>query len=152
MQEACLLVFSPHPIVRHAVTEVLRGGNWVREVGEAQTGQEALEWAQARHPDIVLIEVRLPDLSGLEIARQLKTLPSAPHIVLLTRSSVKIYRDLSQVLGVDTVMNLRHFVTEFRTFLDTFEQEGRQPRAPRVATRGNTVSRGSGVREMGREH
>ena len=55
-----------------------------RVLGEAATGREALEKAQALGPDVVLLDVRMPEMDGLETARHLALLPSSPAIVFTT--------------------------------------------------------------------
>jgi DNA-binding response OmpR family regulator len=56
------------------------------EILEAGAGEEALEMARKHHPDLVLLDVMLPDLSGMEICRLLKDDPSmaSTSVVMLT--------------------------------------------------------------------
>ena len=51
---------------------------------EAVDGSEALEVAWREHPDLVLLDVGLPKLSGVDVCRALKTSPSPPHVILIT--------------------------------------------------------------------
>ena len=55
-----------------------------RVVAQAATGREALERAQALAPDVVLLDVRMPEMDGLEAARHLALLPRPPAIVFTT--------------------------------------------------------------------
>jgi PAS domain S-box-containing protein len=57
-------------------SELLRAEGY--EVSEASTGQEGLRAARERRPDLVLLDVMLPDLSGVEICRQIKADPALP--------------------------------------------------------------------------
>lgn len=51
---------------------------------EAVDGCEALEVAWRERPDVVLLDVGLPKLSGVDVCRALKTSPSPPHVILIT--------------------------------------------------------------------
>ncbi len=51
---------------------------------EAADGSEALEVAWREHPDLVLLDVGLPRLSGIDVCRALKTNPNPPCVILLT--------------------------------------------------------------------
>lgn len=51
---------------------------------EAVDGSEALEVAWRERPDVVLLDVGLPKLSGVNVCRALKTSPSPPHVILIT--------------------------------------------------------------------
>ncbi len=112
-----MLVVATHSTVLNAATQVLSREKWVKEVREAQLGAEALEQVQTWRPDLVLIDLRLPDLRGIDLARQLKMLPSASRVVLMTVGGVGIYRDLLSVLGADGVIDKRHMVQKIKTFL-----------------------------------
>ena len=55
-------------------------------VGEAEDGQAALRAVQELHPDIVLLDVQLPDIDGIEVAGRLKACPGGGPAVVLTSS------------------------------------------------------------------
>jgi len=52
--------------------------------GEAENGQRALELCDSLQPDILLLDVRMPGVDGLEVARQLATLPEPPAVIFVT--------------------------------------------------------------------
>ena len=52
--------------------------------GEAENGQRALELCDSLLPDILLLDVRMPGMDGLEVARQLATLPEPPAVIFVT--------------------------------------------------------------------
>src|ERR1039458_4011355 len=65
-----ILVVDDVPVILQAYSEILRAQGY--EVWEASTGRQGLQVARERHPDLVLLDVRLPDLSGIEVCRQIK--------------------------------------------------------------------------------
>jgi CheY-like chemotaxis protein len=61
--------------------ELLESGDF-DVVGEAEDGREALRLAEELRPDVVLLDVHMPDLDGFEVARRLAQLESPPLVVL----------------------------------------------------------------------
>jgi PAS domain S-box-containing protein len=71
------------------------------EVLEAATGQEGLEFVRTRRPDLVLLDVGLPDMSGVEVCRQIKTNP-ALRDVFVAFCSGEATSDVHKVSGLQT--------------------------------------------------
>ena len=59
-------------------------------LAEAADGSEALEAAWLEQPDIVLLDVGLPKLSGTEVCRALKTNPHAPRVILMSGNTSEV--------------------------------------------------------------
>ncbi|SDG07151.1 Response regulator receiver domain-containing protein [Blastococcus aurantiacus] len=66
-----VLIADDHPAVRAAVLDLLRETEGIAAVGEAVDGHEAVEMAKRVRPDVVLMDVSMPNSSGLEAARLL---------------------------------------------------------------------------------
>jgi DNA-binding NarL/FixJ family response regulator len=67
-----LAIVDDHEIVRLGVYRVLEGEKGIDLVGEAKTGEEALELARREKPQVILVDVKLPDISGIEVVQRLK--------------------------------------------------------------------------------
>src|SRR3954452_2575874 len=78
-----VLIVDDHPSFR-AVARRLLEIEGCEVVGEAVDGSAALAAADELHPDIVLLDVQLPDVDGLEVARRLTAGPGAPDIILVS--------------------------------------------------------------------
>jgi two-component system response regulator DevR len=74
-----------HEVVRRGVKELLESEDDIIVVGEAGTQEEALSNIPQVHPDVVLLDVRLPDGDGIEICREIRS--SAPEIACLMLTS-----------------------------------------------------------------
>jgi two-component system response regulator DevR len=91
--EAPLRVFlvDDHALVRSAIRQALTADD-VEVVGEAATAEEALELATRLRPDVLLLDIDLPGLNGIEVVRELAPRLPATRIVMLTVSNDR--RDL----------------------------------------------------------
>jgi DNA-binding NarL/FixJ family response regulator len=78
-----VLIVDDHPSFR-AVARRLLEIEGFEVVGEAVDGTGALAAADALHPDIILLDVQLPDFDGLEVARRLTAEPDPPDVILVS--------------------------------------------------------------------
>ena len=79
-----VLLVDDDPLVRSALSLMLGGQPDIAVVGEASDGAQALERVEALRPDVVLMDIRMPVMSGLEATRRLHLAPDPPHVVVLT--------------------------------------------------------------------
>ncbi len=87
MKEAIrLAIVDDHEIVRMGVNRVLEDEDGISVVGEAENGTEALAMARREKPEVMLVDVKLPDISGIEVVRELKKDPATSCIqaIMLT--------------------------------------------------------------------
>ena len=96
-----VLLVDDAPAVRQALRWALENEWDMQVVGEAGTGPEALERADALKPDVVILDIELPGLDGYAVARALKTRPSAPAVLYLTVHSDAASRQRGSDAGGD---------------------------------------------------
>ena len=78
-----ILIADDHAIVRRGLIQILNSETGLASVAEAVNGQEALEMTRSRDWDLVILDINLPDRSGLEILTELhKSHPSLPILIL----------------------------------------------------------------------
>ena len=83
-----VLVVDDHPIVRSGIVALLQTAEDVEVVGEASSGEQAVELALASVPDVVLMDLRMPGIDGDEAtARILETRPGVRVLILTTYES-----------------------------------------------------------------
>src|SRR6476659_3910990 len=78
-----VLIADDHPMIAAAMDVLLRGSEY-KLVGRARTGTDALAQVQQHKPELLLLDVNMPDRSGLEVLADLRARPRAPAIILLT--------------------------------------------------------------------
>lgn len=81
---ARLLIADDHDLVREGLLAVLEGEPDLRVVGEARNGKEALEMSRQVHPDLVLMDVRMPEMDGLAATRAIKEELPQTSVVMVT--------------------------------------------------------------------
>ncbi len=79
-----VLVADDHPAYRRGLLLMLGGVEGLEVVGEAGTGLAALALAQDVRPDVVVMDLRMPELDGIEATRRLVQGPQAPAVIVLT--------------------------------------------------------------------
>jgi DNA-binding NarL/FixJ family response regulator len=89
-----LLIADDHPLVRDALTTLLAGVEDIEVVGTTADGREAVEVALATSPDVVLMDLEMPELNGMDATRALQEAGSEARVVVLTTFS-----DRDRILG-----------------------------------------------------
>lgn len=89
-----ILIVDDHAVVRIGLRSLLASSSGFRVVGEAGTVAEAISLAAQSRPDVVLMDVRLPDGSGVEACRRIKAENSETRVVMLTS-----YQDEEAIVG-----------------------------------------------------
>ncbi|OLT01639.1 DNA-binding response regulator [Pseudonocardia sp. CNS-004] len=84
MTPARVMVVDDHPVVRDGVALLLRNDPALVVVGSAESGRAALERAAEWHPDLVLLDLRLPDMLAPEVVSGLRVAVPAARVVVFT--------------------------------------------------------------------
>jgi two-component system NarL family response regulator len=79
-----ILIADDHPLFRHGISELIGDEPGMRVVGEVGSGQECLGAAELLHPDLVLLDLSLPDMSGVEVASRLRQAPNPPTVLVMS--------------------------------------------------------------------
>ncbi len=79
-----VLIVDDHPLFRQGLRQMIATDAQFELVGEAGDGDAALRLIQELKPDLAVLDVNLPGLSGLEIARKLQGKKSATRVIILT--------------------------------------------------------------------
>lgn len=97
MKTITVLLVDDHAIVRQGLRALLASEEDIRVVGEGENGREAIKTAAECRPDVVVMDVAMPLLNGLETTRQLlKACPSVKVLVLSTYSDDECVQQLTE--------------------------------------------------------
>ncbi len=89
-----ILIVDDHPIFRQGIRAILEATRDIEIVGEAADGQRAIALAETLSPDIMLVDINLPGLNGLEVTRVVKRRQPQTAVIILT-----VYEDDEQLFN-----------------------------------------------------
>jgi len=94
MEPIRVLVVDDHPVVRHGLRSLLANHDDIRVVGEAASASEVLQMVSSTNPNVVLLDIRMPGSSGIDMTRQIRRTFPEVHVIILTA-----YEDDEYLLG-----------------------------------------------------
>jgi DNA-binding NarL/FixJ family response regulator len=154
-----ILVADDHDIVRRGLKQLLTAQPGWMVCAEAKNGREAVTLAEEHKPDVVVMDISMPELNGLEAARRIrKQLPKTQMVILTLHFSDQLVHDIVEagvrayivksdadrdlVTAVEAVSKGRSFFTSGATemVLTEFRKREERPEVPRTF-RGRLTSR-----------
>jgi len=115
-----VLIVDDSPTMRKRIASLLRESTLIRIVGEAGSGREAIETVEHTRPDTVLLDIRLPDQSGITLLKRFKARYPEMKIIMLSNLDDPRYRKACLDIGAD------HFLSkamEFDRIVDTINED-----------------------------
>jgi NarL family two-component system response regulator LiaR len=90
-----ILLVDDHAVLREGMRRLLENDKDFKVVGEASDGEEAVEIVSKLKPDVVLMDIVMPKLNGVEATKQIRQLSPETHVLILTA-----YNDTAYILGL----------------------------------------------------
>jgi DNA-binding NarL/FixJ family response regulator len=87
----------------------LAGHSHFEIVGSANSGEKAVELVEALSPDLVLMDMAMPRMNGVEATRSIKSLPDPPRVIVVSLHQNPEYRVSAQKAGADDMINKDNF-------------------------------------------
>ncbi|HEX4596739.1 MAG TPA: response regulator transcription factor [Burkholderiaceae bacterium] len=105
MRKVRVLIADDHALVREGLRALLQAQPDIEVIGEAETGREAVQLARTLNPDVVLMDIAMPLLSGLEATRQIaKQVPSTRVLIVSSYSDDEYVHQLAEAGGAGYVL------------------------------------------------
>ena len=98
-KQITVLLAEDHAIVRQGLVALLKADGNFKLAGEATNGQEAVKLTLSLRPDVVLMDIAMPVLNGLEATRQILAAHPAARIIILSAHSEDVYVDRMNEVG-----------------------------------------------------
>jgi two-component system, NarL family, response regulator DesR len=106
-----VLVVDDDPDFRWLVGATLRSEPAITVVGEAGDGRTAITLARRERPDVVILDLKMPELGGLEATRRIKDAAAGVKVLVVTSFAEDVYRRLASVVGADRFLDKRDLAT-----------------------------------------
>ena len=111
-----VLIVDDSEKIRERVVTLLSEEDQIRIVGQAGNGFDAMDAMQRLRPDTVVLDIRLPDKSGIELLKEIKAQYPSVKVIMLTNFDNVQYRRECRQLGADYFLNK---TLEFEMIIDT---------------------------------
>jgi len=150
-----VLLAEDHTIVREGLRALLEGEEDMEVVGQARTGREAVHLAKQLHPAVIVIDIAMPLLNGLEATRQILRDVPATRILILSAHGEDEYVEQSTLLGARGYL-LKQTSADFLVRAIREVNEGKAFFSPEITLRLRHLERGAldraGRLRRGRAH
>ena len=94
MPSVQILVVDDHHVVRRAICSLLSGDPILNVICETTDGEQAVRKAEELQPDLILLDISLPGISGIEAARRIRRVSARSHIIFLSQhDSLQMVKD-----------------------------------------------------------
>ena len=99
-----ILICDDSPVLRGALRSFLESQDQYAVIGEAENGRETLQKVEDLHPDLVILDLAMPEMNGIQAARELKRRSPATPLLLFTNMNSEFLADIAMASGVDAVV------------------------------------------------
>lgn len=113
-----VLVVDGHPTFLHTAQSMMSADQRIGWMMGVQSGREAIEQVTTRAPDLVMMEISLPDGNGFEVGRAIKTVASGVCVVLMTIYETDMYSQAVVSAGLDGVTDKRDFSAAVKAIVE----------------------------------
>lgn len=119
MSKITVLLVDDHEGFINAALRHLRKVEWLEIVGRASNGLEAIERSETLRPDVVLMDLAMPEMGGLQATRLIKTQDAPPFIVIASHFDDAEHREHAMRAGADDFVSKLSYIQEVMQILES---------------------------------
>ena len=123
MSKLTVLLVDDHEGFINAALRHLRKLPWIEVVGQAGNGLEAIERSEALRPDVVLMDLAMPEMGGLQATRLIKAQDNPPFIVIASHFDDAEHREHALRAGADGFVSKLSYIQEVLAILEKLHGE-----------------------------
>jgi two-component system invasion response regulator UvrY len=122
-----ILLVDDHELVRTGICRIIDDVRGMKVIGEAQSGEEAVKWCRNNHPDVVLMDINMPGIGGLDAMHKILRINESLKIIMLTMHTENPFPSkvmqagasgyISKSAGPDEVLNAIRLVHSGQRYL-----------------------------------
>ena len=121
MSKITVLLVDDHEGFINAALRHLRKVEWLEIVGRASNGLEAIERSETLRPDVVLMDLAMPEMGGLQATRLIKAQDAPPFIVIASHFDDAEHREHAMRAGADDFVSKLSYIQEVLPILEKFK-------------------------------
>jgi DNA-binding NarL/FixJ family response regulator len=129
-----IFLIDDSTLFRDSAALVLSGFDGVEVVGEAESAADAFKKLKRVAADLLLMDISMPEMNGLEATARIKARSDAPRVVIVTAHNDAEYRAAARVAGADGFIVKNRFSESIGALIRQFGQSGTEWNAPRQAS------------------
>jgi len=123
MRTLKLLLVDDHPGFINAAMRHLRRMDWIQLVGMAGNGIEAVTQCETLRPDVVAMDLAMPEMSGLQATRLIKTQDAPPFVIIASHFDDVEHREHAMRAGADAFISKLSYINDLMPILETLAKE-----------------------------
>ncbi len=120
MKKISVLLVDDHDGFINAAMRHLRKLEWLEVVGRASNGLEAIERSESLRPDVVLMDLAMPEMGGLQATRLIKTQDAPPYVVIASHFDDAEHRTHAMRAGADAFVSKLSYIQEVLPLLEQY--------------------------------
>ena len=125
-----VVIAEDSQLITEALRKLLETLGGYEVVGIAHNGREVVEMVEAHPPDLVLMDVVMPEMDGLDATRQIKSRPSAPRVIIMTATPTPEYQAAARSAGADEFLKKSEIRQQLPALLDSLYKQKRDAAGP----------------------
>ncbi|MEA5668404.1 DNA-binding response regulator [Stenotrophomonas sp. ATCM1_4] len=124
MSKLTVLLVDDHEGFINAAMRHFRRIEWLEVIGSAANGLQAIERSETLRPRVVLMDLAMPEMGGLQATRLIKTQDDAPYIVIASHFDDSEHREHALRAGADNFVSKLSYIQEVMPILEALKEQG----------------------------